>query len=75
MSRNEDQTLTMMALALAARTIQLRCRDCGHGRSLDPMELAASYGDALTIGLLSKRATCTKCGSRRHRLLLSPEKA
>jgi len=75
MFRNEDQTLSMMALALAARTIQLRCRDCGHGRNLDPVELAASYGDALTIGLLSKRATCTKCGSRRHSLFLAPSKA
>ncbi len=75
MTRNEDQTVTMMALALAARTIQLRCRDCGHGRSLDPVELAASYGDALTIGLLSKRATCPKCGGRRHSLFLAPSKA
>ena len=74
MSRNEGRTLTMMALALAARTIRLRCRDCGHGRSLDPVELAANYGDGLTIGLLSKRATCTKCGSRRHFLMLAPPK-
>jgi hypothetical protein len=39
------------------------------------VELAASHGDALTIGLLSKRATCTKCGSRRHSLFLAPPKA
>jgi hypothetical protein len=75
MYRNEDPTLTMMAIALAARTIRLHCRDCGHRRSLDPVELAASHGDALTIGLLSKRATCTKCGSRRHSLFLAPPKA
>jgi hypothetical protein len=73
-TRNDEQSLTMMALALAARTIQLRCRDCGHGRSFDPVELAATYGDALTLGLLSKRATCTKCGGRRHSLLLAPPK-
>jgi DNA-directed RNA polymerase subunit RPC12/RpoP len=75
MTRNDDQTLTMMALALTARTIQLRCRDCGHGRSLDPVDLAASYGDGLAVGLLSKRATCTKCGSRRHTLFVTPPKA
>ncbi len=55
--------------------MQLRCRDCGHRRSLDPVELAARYGDALTLGLVSKRATCTKCGSRRHSLALTPPKA
>ncbi|HEX3064747.1 MAG TPA: hypothetical protein VHQ39_04665 [Dongiaceae bacterium] len=75
MARNEDPTLTMMALTLAGRTMQLRCRDCGHRRSLDPVELAARYGDALTLGLVSRRATCTKCGSRRHSLVLTPPKA
>jgi len=72
MDRHSDKAATMLALALAGRTIRLRCRDCGHRRVLDPLEIAARHGDALGLDLLARRATCSKCGSRRHSLALVP---
>jgi DNA-directed RNA polymerase subunit RPC12/RpoP len=72
MDRHSDKTATMLALTLAGRTIRLRCRDCGHRRVFDPLEIAARHGDALTLDLLARRASCSKCGSRRHSLASVP---
>ncbi len=63
---------TMLALASQGRRIQLRCSACGHHRTLDPVDLGAAYGDDLTMQSLWRRATCARCGSRKHVILLWP---
>jgi DNA-directed RNA polymerase subunit RPC12/RpoP len=63
---------TMLALASQGRKIRLRCSECGHRRILDPVDVGAAYGDRLTMEALWRRATCTRCGSRKHVILLWP---
>jgi DNA-directed RNA polymerase subunit RPC12/RpoP len=62
----------MLALASQGRKIQLRCRECGHRRILDPIDMGAAYGDSLTMEALWRRATCAQCGSRKHVIQLWP---
>lgn len=52
--------------------INLHCWRCGHSATVDPLDLAEIYGEALLLERMRLRATCKECGYRAPHLTVSP---
>jgi hypothetical protein len=56
---------TISEIAATAKTITVRCPDCGRHGTLNTAEIAAKHGGQGRAMDLAERMVCTQCGRRR----------
>jgi hypothetical protein len=55
---------TISEIAATAKTITVRCPDCGRGATLKTVDIAAKHGGECRAMDLAPRLVCRQCGRR-----------